>query len=359
MTRRRIALALSAAAAVTAFTMAPRQRMRHLAVPVWSDPSAPAPPPRLAIAEGPAVRASLLATLPSRVSAILADGEGVVFVGTFDAGVFRFDPARDREPVAVGGLAGRERFVDALVEHEGRIVVGTHRGAVVLALDGERLGVVAAPETVSALAVVDGELVLGTAHGLWAGTPPAPLEARTPEGGPLRVTALAAAGERLWIGTSDGLYALSRPLRAEVAAWYPLVFGAPPSSTDVVTALTSLDDGVLAGTDHGVLAGTDDGGLARATAGGVEALRFSDARANDVNPGALARLGDTVFVGTEGAGLVAVAKAGTVAARPRDWPRARVSAVAAGARLYVGTEEGELWTIQPEAASRIFWMSAS
>jgi ligand-binding sensor domain-containing protein len=289
---------------------------------------------RLAIADGPAVQASLLSTLPARVSAILERGDGVVFVGTFDAGVFRFDPARDRAPVAVGGLQGRERFVDALAEHDGRIVVGTHRGAVLLAPDGTRAGVVAADEAVAALAVVDGELVLGTAHGLWAGTPPAPLDARGPEGEPLRVTALAASDERLWIGTAEGVYALSTPLRAEVASWHPLVFGAPAASTNVVTALALLDDGVLAG--------TDDGGLVRVTIGGVQALPFGDARANDVNPG-----------------LVRFAPSGLVAARPRDWPRARVSAVAAGGRLYVGTEEGELWTIQLNAASRIFWMSAS
>jgi ligand-binding sensor domain-containing protein len=311
----------------------------------------PSRAPRLPIADGPAVRAALLVTLPSRISAILARADGVVFVGTFDAGVFRFDPAHAGAPVAVGALQGRERFVDALVEHDGRIVVGTHRGAVLLAPDGARLGVVATDEAVAALAVVDGELVLGTAHGLWAGTPPAPLDARGPDGEPLRVTALAASSARVWIGTATGVYALSRPLHAEVARWYPLVFGVPPASTDVVTALVPLDDGVLAG--------TDDGGLARVTVEGVQALPFSDRRANDVNPGALARLGDGVFVGTEGAGLLRVAASGAVAARPRDWPRARVSAVAAGARLYVGTEEGELWTIQPEAASSIFWMSAS
>jgi ligand-binding sensor domain-containing protein len=318
-------------------------------LPVWSDPNIPSAAPRLTIGDGPAAHATLLSTLPSRVSAIVARTDGVLFLGTFDAGVYRFQPAHDRAPVAVGELDGRERFVDALLEHEGRIAVGTHRGAVLLDGDGRRTGVVAAGEAIAALATVDGELVLGTAHGIWVGGKP--LDARGPDGSGLRVTALAASAGRLWVGTAEGVYALERPLRPEVAAWYPLVFGTPPASTDVVTALVPLDDGVLAG--------TDDGGLARVSGEGVAALPFAERGANQVNPGALARLGDAIFVGTEGGGLLRVSDGGAAAMRPRDWSRVRVSAVAAGGELYIGTEEGELWTIHAKAASRIFWIKAS
>ena len=346
MTRRRLAWVAAAMAATAAFVVAPRQRLKHLALPVWSDPSVPSTAPRMKIVDGPAVGATLEATLPSRVSAIVVRHDGVAFAGTFDRGVYRID---GEQAVPVGGLDGRERFVDAMIEHEGHVVVGTHRGAVLLSGDGERDGVLAAGEAVSSLAIVDGDLVLGTAHGLWVGGQR--LDVRGSDGEPLRVTALATAAGRLWIGTSDGVYALPLPLRAETATWIPLVFGAPPASTNVVTALAPLDDGVIAG--------TDDGGLVRVGAGGAQAMPFVERGANDVNPGALARLGDGVFVGTEGAGLLRVGDDGSRAMRPRDWPRRRVSALSASGALWIGTEEGELWKIQANAASRIFWMSAS
>lgn len=345
MTRRRLALALATLAATVAFVVAPRQRLKHLALPVWTNPSVPSTAPRVRIVDGPAVGATLEATLPSRVSAILLRSDGGVFAGTFDAGVFRIDGDR---AVAVGNLQGRQRFVDAMIEYRGWTVVGTHRGAVFLGGAGP-VGALADGEAVAALAIVDGDLVLGTAHGLWVGG--VPFDARGSDGEPLRVTALAVAAGRLWVGTSDGVYSLPRPLRAEPAKWMPLVFGTPPATTNVVTALAPLDDGVLVG--------TDDGGLVRVAVDGVRALPFIERGANDVNPGALARFGDGIFVGTEGAGLVRVGALGAPAMRPRDWQRRRVSALSAGGALWIGTEEGEIWTIHANAASRIFWMSAS
>jgi ligand-binding sensor domain-containing protein len=357
--RRRWTLALLAAAAFVAAMALPTARLRHLALPVMHDPSVPSPAVPRAIADAPPSGATLLARLPGRVSAVLPcsdQARGVLFIGTFDGGLYRFDPARDTAPIAVGNLEGRERFVDALVEHDGRIVAATHRGAVVLRSDGKRLGVIAPGEAVSSLAVVDGQLVAGTAHGLWTGAASvigAPLGERGPSGETLRVTALAVTRARLWIGTPDGVYAIARPLRAAaVARWQPLVFGSPPAQTNVVTALAPLGDGVVAG--------TDDGGLVLVRDDGVRALPLSEALANDVNPGAMAHLGGTIFVGTEGAGLLQLA--GSDVTRPSDWRRARISAVAAGTRLFLGTEDGELWTLpaaQPLAASRIFWMSAS
>jgi ligand-binding sensor domain-containing protein len=352
--RRRWTLAL-AAVGFAAVMAAPLSPLKHLAVPLIHDPSVAPTAARLTITDGEPSGATRAATLPGRISAILPRAGGIVFIGTFDAGLYRFDPARDARPVPVGGLDGRERFVDALTEHEGHVVAGTHRGAVVLAPDGQRLGVVAAGEAVAALAVVDGHLVAATAHGLLRDG--APLGERGPSGETLRATALAATAARLWIGTPDGVYALPRPLgaTAPVARWHPLVFGTPPARTNVVTALAPFGDGVLAG--------TDDGGVVLVRDGGVAALPFADIPANDVNPGAMARTADAVFVGTEGAGLLRVDAALAAATRPRDLPATRISAVAVavvagGAQLYAGTEEGELWRLaapQPlVAASRIF-----
>lgn len=338
MSRWRLGALGLAATALLTLTLAPHQRLRHLALPTWSDPSTHAATAGHTIGDGAPVHPLELATLPARISAILPRPDGVLFIATFDAGVYRFDPACDRAPVEVGGLAGRERFVDALAEHQGRVIVGTHRGAVVLAPDGQRVGLFGEAEAVAALAVVDDALVLGTAHGLWAGAPPAPLGILGPDGETLRVTALAAAGGRLFVGTADGVYVVSRPLAAQVARWIPLVFGAPAASTNVVTALAPLGDGVLAG--------TDDGGVVFVDATTVRALPLTSARANDVNPGAMARAGADVWLGSEGAGLLRVSAAGTVT-RPIDWRAANVSAVAAGARLFVGGEGGELWSLPP------------
>jgi len=348
--RRRWTLALAALGLFVAVMAAPTAQLRHLALPVIHDPSIPSPATRLAIADGPRPTGAAMpvATLPGRISAILPRADGVVFVGTFDAGLYRFDPAHDAAPVELGDLAGRERFVDALVEHDGHVVAATHRGAVILAPDGRRLGVIAAGEAVAALAVVDGRLVAGTAHGLW--TAHGPLGERGPAGETLRVTALAPTTAALYIGTADGVYRLARPLGSQVAAaWHPLVFGTPPAATNVVTALAPLGDGVVAG--------TDDGGLVLVSAAAVRALPFWEARANDVNPGALAPMGNGVVVGTEGAGLLALdPQAATVR---RLGPRAAVSAVAAGARLWFGTADGALFTYDEAAASRIFWINAS
>ncbi|MDB4967097.1 MAG: Vault protein inter-alpha-trypsin domain protein [Myxococcales bacterium] len=353
-------LVLAVATVVGFVVTVPTARLRYLALPVLHDPSVPSAAVPRAIADAPPSGATLVTRLPSRVSAVLPRSDGSVFIGTFDEGLFRFDPARGGAPVAVGGLEGRERFVDALVEHDGRVIAATHRGAVVVGGDGTRLGVLAPGEAISSLAVVDGALVAGSARGLWTGASTvtgspvtgSPLGERGPTGEILRVTALAVTRARLYVGTPDGVYVLQRPLTAQVARWQPLVFGAPPAETNVVTALAPLGDGVVAG--------TDDGGLVLVRDDGVSALPLTEARANDVNPGAMAHFGGTIFVGTEGAGLLQLA--GSDVTRPSDWRRARISAVAAGARLFLGTEDGELWALpaaQPLAASRIFWINAS
>jgi ligand-binding sensor domain-containing protein len=335
--RRRLVVAAAAAAVALAVTALPTARLRFLALPLAHDPSVhDANAARLAIAEDEA-RATETTRVPGRISAILPRSDGTVIIGTFDSGLYRFDPRHDRVPVEVGALDGRERFVDTLATYEGHVIVGTHRGALVLSPAGARLGVIAAGEAVSSLAVAGGELLVGTAHGLWRARDDAPLGERGPEGETLRVTALAATRDRVWIGTPDGVYAIATPLSAQVAYWHPLVFGSPGASSNVVTALVALGDSVLAG--------TDDGGVVYVDNETIDARPFGEARANDINPGALARAGSQLFVGTEGAGLIALDETRTHARRIGNTWAVRISAVAVGAQLWFGSEEGALYSL--------------
>ncbi|MGZ3408356.1 MAG: hypothetical protein ACXVAN_18025, partial [Polyangia bacterium] len=192
MSRRRLLLAAAGAICAVAVTALPTDRLRHLALPLVHDPSVRSTLPKLAIADGDQApdgsdRPIERMRLPGRISAILPRADGILFVGTFDSGLWRFDPARDRAPREVGSLAGRERFVDALTEWRGHVVAGTHRGAILLSPDGARAGAVAAGEAVSSLALVGDELVVGTAHGLWRGSDDAAAGERGPDGEVLRV----------------------------------------------------------------------------------------------------------------------------------------------------------------------------
>lgn len=334
MTRRRVLIGCIAASLAIVVTALPTGQLRHLAMPIVHDPSTH-PSMRCMTIDEDETRATERTRVPGRVSAILPRADGTLFIGTFDSGLYRFDPNRDRAPAEVGALSGRERFVDALVEHDGRIVVATHRGAVVLSPGGARLGVLAAGEAISSLVVAGDELLLGTAHGLWRARDDAALGERSPEGETLRITALTATRGRVWIGTPEGVYAIATPATAQVAYWHPLVFGSPGASSNVVTALAPLADGVLAGTDDGGTVFVDDAS--------VDARPFADRRANDINPGALLRAGDDVFVGTEGAGLIAVA--GSHARRIGNSSGGRISAVALGAELWFGSEEGAIYSL--------------
>jgi hypothetical protein len=319
-----------------------RARARHLALPVLVDPSIPLAP-ATDLAPGPPCAAEEIARVGGRVTALLTASDGELWVGTFDGGVHR--PVGGAGEVAE--LRGRERFVNALAEHDGLVWVATQGG--LLALDGERrVLTLLAGEGITALLRAGGALHAGTARGVYrvgAAIGAVPLAAAGPSGEPLRVTALAAAGGQLFVGTASGVYALplatlDMPLLARTARWIPLVFGEPAAETNVVTALAPLGDGVVAG--------TDDGGVVRVGGDGrVGAVRFSDPRANEVNPGAAAAVRDGgAVLGTQGGGALLVRPRGhgLEVVRARALERAAISAVAAEAPAaggsLVGTADG-------------------
>jgi ligand-binding sensor domain-containing protein len=323
-----------------------RGRARHLALPVLADPSAPMAAGS-ELGELPGCEVREVARVPGRVTALLGDaspGEGTaaaLWIGTFDGGLFRL-AGGELSPLA--GLRGRERFVNALASHDGLVWAATQGG--LAAFDGERRALtLLAGEGATALAAAGGTLYAGTARGLFRLAPGAgaePVEATGPSGEPLRVTALAAGATRLWIGTASGAYSLplasaEAPLLARTARWHPLVFGDPPAETNVVTALAPLAGGALAG--------TDDGGVVRlGDDGAVSALRFADARANEVNPGAAAAAqGGAVLAGTQGGGILLVRPegAGLAGLRLAALGRAEASALRAeGEQILVGTADG-------------------
>lgn len=349
------AAALLAAAAIALGVLLWQEgdRARHLALPVLFDPSLPPGAP-VALAELPACRTRPLARAPARVTALHLASDRALWIGTFDQGVLRAAPGQ--APRAVGEPEGRERFANDIAEHEGRIWVASQGGVLVLSLDGRRLDVAERGTAVTALAQADGRLYGGTSRGLLRLSSEGglePVEVRGPVGDPIRVNALAVSGATLWLGSLDGVYSLPLAALEHVpplsAGWHPLVFGSPPAQTNVVTALAPFGDGVLAG--------TDDGGVVRLSSAGVAAARFSDPRANEVNPGAAAPFGGAVVLGTQGGGLlVASLDQGFLrVGRPRGWPVAQVSAVrATQVGLLAATADGRVFSVEcdPPAVAR-------
>jgi hypothetical protein len=241
---RRWLLSLALLAGAGLLWAAPhRHRLRFAALPLWSDPSQPSRAPRLV----------------SRPGAGRAGDCGGAFAVAGDRG--RRDrrrrlrrhlrrrplPHRRRARQRAARAGGRARRPRALRQRAGRLAARLRRRrrghhAVAVAVDAAGAAPPPSPPAspTAALALVDDTLIVGGAHG------------------------------RLFIGTPDGVYSLPWPAAVlpARARWQPLVFGAPPADSSVVTALARLGDGVLAG--------TDDGGAVHISDAGVHALPFAE-----------------------------------------------------------------------------------
>ncbi|MBK7864371.1 MAG: hypothetical protein IPJ65_38375 [Archangiaceae bacterium] len=306
-------------------------RLKHLAVPLWSKPAELAWAAAGTVAEAPGCELDKLQSLGARVTALLHASDGALWSGTFDRGVFR-----DGVPLPGNG---RQQFVNALVEHHGSVWAATYGGVLEFDLDGAPRGVQLEGVAAEALVVHRDTLVVGTVRGLYR-------DFQLSGGADLRVTALTVNDDALWVGTSSGVY-------EERGTWHPLVFGPAASSTNVVLALAPFQRGVVALTDSGGLVDVQPGAE-------VRAMRFTEARANEGNAGA-ALVGDdgTLSFGTQGGGLLTVTAAG--AARPKGWPLPVVSALAPG---LVGDGDGDVYRYRcltgpaaPSAMAGSLWES--
>lgn len=336
------ALLLAAVAVVAAYG----PKLRHLALPVWS--AAPAVPgaPVVPLSDDERWTSLPLGHVRGRVGALVRMPDGALWVGGFDTGLFRIAGA---QVTPVGGLEGRERMVHALVVHRGRVFAGTSAGIVELSLRGQKRSVHLRGTAVDALLPVEDELLAGTPRGLYRLSRHGVFEdvlARDPSGEPLRVSALAEQAGLLWMGTPSGAYsmplsALKGPRDRRVARWLPLVFGTSAAQTNVVLAATA--------DARGAMVGTDDGGLVRVPSRGeVRALRFADARANQINPGASCSLGELSAFGTQGGGVLLVGPE----LQPKRIATGAVSAVLCEpGGITLGTADGQLLQLVPKPAT--------
>ena len=315
--------------AVAALALAYGSQLRHLAVPVLAEPAA-APSARPASLEELSLALEPLVPAGARVAALAESERGVLAIGLFDRGVALWRRG-EAKPTPVPEIDGRRRFVTGLGWRKERLFVGTYGGVLEVDSSGRLCGIQLDGTAVESLLVTPERILAGTSRGLFARTDGLfeELPLVTPDGEPLRAISLASSRGTLWIGTSRGVYSVAAGERT--AVWHPLVFGRPPATTNVALALAIAKEGAIAG--------TDDGGLARVGQDDVEALRFEDARANGVNPGAATQVAGCAVFGTRGG--VVIGSPELESAR-RFAAALDVTAVHAGSRLFVGTASGQV-----------------
>ncbi len=90
--RRRRTIGLIFVVAAASLIYVNRARLRHLAVPVLNAAPRPAGAPPTRIVDKALGEATLITRVRSRVTGMVRDSDGTLFVATFDQGVYRVSP---------------------------------------------------------------------------------------------------------------------------------------------------------------------------------------------------------------------------------------------------------------------------
>ena len=285
--------------------------------------------------------------------------DGRLVAGLFDGGLAAADlgptrpipglgPARPVPALAWRAVAGSEAWgVNALLPAGGALYVASLRGAA--RFDGRRLVAIDGPGAAFSLAATRDGVAIGYGQGVAL---PGSTLLSAFHGLPGNQALALAAGESLFVGTPSGLGAMDgRRVRWRVTS------GEGKLPHPWVTALHVDEDGLYVGTYGGgivrLLSGparfTADGpelddGRSRGRSAKVPARwsPFPETAALKINPGCLVAAGGRLFAGTDGRGLWRLS-----AERTRfeplhvGLPSPRVTALLAGeGALWIGTDEG-------------------
>jgi ligand-binding sensor domain-containing protein len=277
----------------------------------------------------------------------LAAGAGAVWLGYFDGGVERRDPAGRRDVIETPAL----NTVNHLAWDGARLWAGTAQGLWTLEAAGSRP--VGRPESPLRSAYVNQVIPAGAVTWVCHGQGLSALRGGAEElfyalhGLPSNKVYCAAPREgRLYVGTLGGLAVMAGD---RVATVYQA--DNSPLRVNWITALLPCAQGVVVGTYGG-------GFQLLAADGTWREFRGAGRRLN-VNPNALCAVGPWILAGTLEAGLWRLDPAGLRAVRlDLPLPSPSVQAVLAyGATLYVATDNGVLCvpltaeSLKPERAS--------
>ena len=308
-----------------------------------------------------AERGNALPSGDAHVTALAWRGERLV-AGFFDSGLAEADLGAPPLAAVGGGAAWRAVpgtaawGVNALLSAGGALYVASLRGAA--RYDERGLHAIDGPGAAFSLAATDDGVAIGYGQGVllpgstllsaFHGLPGnQALALASADGLVVGTPSGLGAAEDLVVGTPSGLGALAgRRVRWRVTA------GEGRLPNPWVTALLPARDGLYVGTYGGgvVRRTTRPGATAIAIAAtprdrmadGARYEPFPETEGLKINPGALAEAGGTVFLGTDGKGLLRLSADRTRFVRfDVPLPSPRVTALlAAPDALYVGTDEG-------------------
>jgi hypothetical protein len=267
-------------------------------------------------------RAGSLPAGRSHVTA-LARLDATLVAGFFDGGLAvasRRETRLDWREVPGSAAWG----VNALLPAGGVVYVASLRGAA--RFDGQRLSPIEGPGPAFSLASSDDGVAIGYAQGVLL---PGSKLLSAFHGLPGNQALALASGDALFVGTPSGLGAV----RGRRVAWRATSSdGALPHPW--VTALHVVGDVLYVGTYGG-------GVVRRTRAGRYEP--FVETEGLKINAGCLAEVGGRLYAGTDGRGLWRLSEDGTrfEALRGVSLPSPRITALLADEGvLYVGTDEG-------------------